>query len=176
MTTLEIILNNGTHIWNSIVESNAFNFILFVLILAWIFKKINVAAMISALQGKIIKLLDEVNQNHANAKSEFHNATKAVENLDVELKTIIEEASKSAKVIGDKILDEAQKQIETIETNAQKVIDAEEKLLISKLAKTTSKASIKIAKDNIVQVLEQTPTLHDKYIDESIDELDRLSF
>lgn len=172
MVNLETISN----IWKTVVESNLFNFIIFVAILTWIFKKINVADMISSLQKKIIKILDDVKKNHDEAKNELENASKAVKNLDSELKTIVEEASKSASVIGDKILDEAKKQIENIESNAEKIISAEEKMLISKLTKNTSKASVKIAKDNIVQVLEQTPTLHEKYINESIDELDRLSF
>ena len=172
MVNLETISN----IWKTIVESNLFNFIIFVAILTWIFKKINVAGMISSLQQKIVKVLDDVKKNHDDAKNELENASKAVKNLDTELKTIVEEASKSASVIGDKILDEAKKQIESIEANAEKIISAEEKMLISKLTKNTSKASVKIAKDNIVQVLEQTPTLHEKYINESIDELDRLSF
>lgn len=169
-------LTTISHIWNIIVKSNTFNFILFVLILAWIFKKINIEAMISALQQKIIKILEEVKNNHAEAKNDFSNAQKQVENLDSELKTIVEDASKSAAVIGEKILDEAKKQIESIESNAEKVINAEEKLLISKLTKSTSNVSVEIAKSRIEKVLEQTPTLHAKYINESIDELDRLSF
>lgn len=163
-------------IWNIIVESNTFNFIFFVLIIALIFKKIDIKGIINSLQQKIIKILDEVKKNKEDAQNELLQAEKAVENLGEELKVIVNDAEKSAKVIGEKILTEAKKQIESIESNAKKVIDAEEKLLISKLAKNTSQASVEAAKSHIKDVLVRTPTLHEKYINESIDELDRLNF
>lgn len=163
-------------IWNLIVQSNTFNFIIFVLILAWVFKKINVHEIIASLQAKIIKLIDEVKKERDEAHAKLKTAEKAVENLGEELETIVNEAEKSAEVISEKIITEAKKQIESIEQNALKVISAEEKMLISNLTKNTSAASVEAAEKHISTVLEQTPTLHEKYINESIDELDRLSF
>lgn len=171
-----IDLSTISKIWNAIVESNTFNFILFVLIFAWIFKKIDIKSIIHSLQQKIIKMLDEVKKEHEDAQNELFNAEKAVENLGEELKSIVDDATKSAKVIGEKILTEAKKQIESIESNAEKVIDAEERLLISNLTKSASQASVEVAESHIKNVLEQAPTLHEKYINESIDELERLNF
>jgi len=165
-----------SHIWNIIVTSNTFNFIVFVLILAWIFKKINIGEIISSLQVKIIKIIEDAKKEKEEALLKLSNAKKAVENLGEEMKVIVDDAQKSAEVISNKILSEAQKQLESIESNAIKVIDAEEKMLISKLTKSTSKASVEIAKARIEKTLEETPTLHEKYINESIDELDRLIF
>lgn len=165
-----------SHIWNVIVESNTFNFIIFVMLLGLIIKKVNVAAAISALQQKIVKIIEEAKKERDDAHESLLQAEKAVENLDSELKEIVNDAQNSAKVLGEKILNEAQKQIEDIENNAQKVIEAEEKLLISNLAKQTSKQSVETAKSHITNVLAETPTLHEKYINESIDELDRLNF
>lgn len=163
-------------IWNIIVESNTFNFIIFALIFVWVFKKIDLNGIINSLHQKIIKIINEAKKEHEDAQNDLFNAQKAVENLGEELISIVDDAHKSANVISEKILTEAKKQIKSIESNAQKVIDAEEKLLISKLTKNTSQASVEVAKVNIKNVLEQTPTLHEKYINESIDELDRLSF
>lgn len=172
MVNLTMIAN----IWGRIVESNTFNFVIFVLILAWVFKKINISAVISSLQEKILKIIDEAKKNHEDAKLELKQAESSVANLETELKTLVEDASKSANVIGEKIINEAKKQVQNIENTAEKIITAEEKMLISKLTKTTSQESIAAAKSHIQQVLEQTPTLHEKYINESIDELDRLNF
>lgn len=165
-----------SHIWNIIVESKTFNFIIFVMLLGLIIKKVNVAAAISSLQQKIIKIIEDAKKERDDAHGSLLQAEKAVENLDSELKEIVNDAQNSAKVLGEKILNEAQKQIEDIENNAQKVIEAEEKLLISNLAKQTSKQSVETAKSHITKVLAETPTLQEKYINESIDELDRLNF
>lgn len=164
------------NIWNVIVYSNTFNFIVFVLILAFIAKKVNIGAVISSLQAKIIKLIDDAKKEHEEATNKLKTAEKEVENLPNELKGIIDDAHKSAEVISNKILSEAQKQIESIESNAQKVIEAEEKMLIAKLTKNTSQASIETATKHIQNVFVETPTLHEKYINESIEELDRLNF
>lgn len=171
-----INLSTISHIWNIVVESNLFNFIIFVLIFAWIFHKIKVKEIIHNIQQKIIKLIEDVKKNKEDAYNELIQAEKAIENLDEELKAIVDDAKKSANVISEKILTEANKQIEDIESNATKIIDAEEKMLIAKLTKSTSHSSVKAAEDHIKNVLVQTPTLHEKYINESIDELDRLSF
>ena len=168
-------LSTISKIWNTILMSNTFNFVIFVLILAWIFKKINVEAIISSLQEKIIKIIEDAKREKAEALNMLANAEKAVENLGAELETIVGDAEKSAEVISKKILSEAEKQLESIELNAKRVIEAEEKMLISKLAKNTSNQSVELAKSHIENVLTQTPSLHEKYIDESIDELDRLS-
>lgn len=171
-----INLTSISNIWNIIVESNTFNFILFALVFAWLFKKINLKAVFNSLQQKIIEVLEAAKKTREEAHNELLQAEKSVENLGEELKIIVEDAEKSANFIGEKIMNEAKKQLESIESNATKVIDAEEKILISKLTKSTSKVSVEVAKSHIKGVLEQTPSLHEKYIDESIDELDRLSF
>lgn len=165
-----------SHIWNRIVESNAFNFVIFVVLFALIFKKINIKGLIDSLHTKIIKVLDDTDKEREEALAKLSNAEKAVENLAEDLKVILNDAQKSAEVIGNKILEEAKKQVETIESNATKVIEAEEKQLIAKLTKSTSVASIEAAKTNIQNVLTQTPILHEKFINESIEELDRLNF
>jgi len=128
------------------------------------------------LQQKIIKLIDEAKKNHEEAKTALLSAEKAVANLDTEIKVIVEDANKSATVIGEKIMNEAQKQLENIETNAEKIIEAEEKMLVAQLTKSASKASVEVAKSNIQNTLAQTPSLHEKYIEDSINELDRLNF
>lgn len=163
-------------IWNIIVESNTFNFLLFLFFIGLILKKINIASIISSLQQKIIKILDEAKNEKEDAHNKLLEAEKFIENLPEELNGIVCDAQNSAKVISDKISDEAKKQVEIIELNAQKSIDAEEKLLISKLTKNTSKASVDAAISHIKNILEKSPTLYEKYINESIDELDRLNF
>lgn len=168
-------LSSLSKIWNVIVMSNTFNFVIFVAILAWIFKKINVGAMITSLQEKIIKIIEDAKREKAEALNMLANAEKSVANLGEELETIVGDAEKSAEVISKKIMSEAEKQLLSIELNTTRVIEAEEKMLISKLTKSTSATSVEVAKAHIKKVLEQTPSLHEKYINESINELDRLS-
>lgn len=168
-------MNTATlfHIWQVIVESNIFNFVIFVLCFALIFKKINLKGIITALHKKIVDTVETAKITRETAHKELSLVEDSVANLGSEIEVIIKEAEKSAAVISNKIKDEAKKQLENIDANAAKVIDAEEKLLVANLTKNTSKASVQIAKVNIVNALEQAPDMHEKYINESIDELDK---
>lgn len=169
-------LSNITRIWNLLVESNTFNFIIFVSLLALLFHKINLKGIISSIQEKVVKVIEEAKATQKEAENKLLLAEKSIENLDDELKVIVSEAQKSAETIGKKILSEAEKQLENIENNAKKVIEAEEKLIVSTLRKNTSLASVEKAKAHIKNVLSEAPSLQEKYINESIDELDRLNF
>lgn len=169
---MENLQHTISSIWNVFVTSNLFNFVIFIACFAWIFRKIDIKGIITGTQQKILRIIENAKKEKEEANQQLKDAENAVANLGTELQTILQEAEKSAQVIGDKVMEEAKKQLETIESNATKVIEAEEKIVASKLSKNTSLASIQVAKSHIENVLEQTPSLHEKYINESIDELD----
>ena len=169
-------MSDINHIWNTIIYSNTFNFVVFVAILIYVAKKINIGAAITALQEKIIKIIEDAKKEKNESITLLSNAQKEVENLPSVLDSMIKDAQKSAEVISEKLLSQAKIQLENIEANAQKVIEAEEKMLADKLRKNTSLSSVNSAKKHIENVLAQTPSLHEKYINDSIDEIDRLIF
>ena len=73
-----------SHIWTVFVKSNAFNFVVFVLIFAWIIKKFNFKGMFEALQKKIADIIEEAKRTKAEAQQELITAEKEVENLKIE--------------------------------------------------------------------------------------------
>lgn len=172
MTDLAMISN----IWNTFVGSNALNFVVFILVFALIFKKVDFKGMLESFSKKIADMIEAAKKAREDAHSRLKDVEKSVEGLPKELEAMEADASASAEIIEKKLLDEAQKQAEQIKVNAMKVIEAEEKMLTSKLTKRASKASIEVAKAHINNVLAENPQLHEKYINESIDELDRLNF
>lgn len=169
-------LSEIAHIWQVVVESNTFNFLVFVLLFSLIFKKINVKGVIESIQQKIVEAVEAARAARESAHEELKTVNKSVENLENEIKIIIEDAEKSAALIGEKILEDAKKQVNSIEQNTLKVINAEGRMIISKLTHSASKASVEVAKTHMKNILEQNPALHVKYINESIDSLDRLNF
>ena len=66
------------------------------------------------------------------------------------------------------------KAIFNIEKNIDKVVSIEEKKISNLLTEKTSLASIELAKQHIEKMLEQNPELHNKFIQNSIDELDKV--
>lgn len=168
-------MENFAKIWELIIHSNTFNFVIFIAILAYICKKIDVSAIIAGLQEKIKKMIEDSKTAKSEAESNLVNAEEKVKHVNEEVETILKDADSTAKKLSEKISEDTQKQVESIKKNAEKVIEAEEKILYTKLMKKTSAASLKTAEDYIKNTLKDNEALHDKYINESIDELDGLN-
>src|SRR5574344_1432530 len=148
-----------TNIWQTIVYSNTFNFAIFLGIIIYVAKKIDVAKMIGSLQEKIEKIIDDSKHAKNEAVMALREAQNKTENVANEVKTILEDASKTAGTMGEKILDEAKKQIENIEKNAQKNIEGE---------------TLKLMKKNLQKKLNENKNLHQNFIDEAINEIEKL--
>ena len=169
-------MDNLIEIWNYAVEENLINFLIFLAIILWVFKKADITRMLSGVQDKIAKLINDAKKAKADAQENLELAQQAVENLPAEIDQIEKDAQTSAERISKKVLDEANMQVESIKNNADKVIAAEEKLITAQLTKSISKLSAQNARSKVKQELSNNAALHEKYINQSIDELDRLNF
>ena len=161
-------------IWDIIVRSNTFNFVLLVAIFWFLFKKINVSNFIGKLQQDIINAIENVKKSKELAGEKLSKAKDSVKNLESDIKAQIDLADNTAKTISDNILEDTEKRIEIIHSSVDKTIATEEKSLSAKLTEKAAAAAVAIAKNHIINTLKNRPDLHDKYIGESIQELDRI--
>ena len=161
-------------IWDIIVRSNTFNFVLLVAIFWFLFKKINVSNFIGKLQQDIINAIENVKKSKELAGEKLSKAKDSVKNLESDIKAQMDLADNTAKTISDNILEDTEKRIEIIHSSVDKTIATEEKSLSAKLTEKTAAAAVAIAKNHIINTLKNRPDLHDKYIGESIQELDRI--
>lgn len=165
-----------TTIWNTfVVETNLFNFIIMVCILALVFWKMDLKSILASMQEKVAQTIDEVNQNKAKSEETLTEAKKAVQKLPEDIEKINSDAKESAEMISAKIIDDAKKQAEHISQNADKVISAEEKQIINNLIKQVSVTSVEKSRENAVNMLKDNIEMHEKYIRESIEKLDGLT-
>lgn len=167
-------MNELANFWNTIVQTNTFNFAILVLIFAIVFKKIKVGDILENLKEDIVKAIRQAEEEKNKASKELSDAKKSIEHLDDEIKSALSDADSRANQIAEQILGNTQKEIDLIKSNIDKVITNEEKTISAKLTEKTAKASIALARNHIISVLENQPELHEKYINESINELDRI--
>lgn len=167
-------MNELINFWNLIVESNTFNFVVLILIFAIIFKKINISDTIEKIRLDIVNTIDNVKKEQQNAKIKLADAQKAIEHIDDDIKDRLKEAGQRADSISKQILENSDAQVKLIEKNIERVITAEEKTLSAQMTKKTVKSSVELAKEHIISLLEKNPELHKKYIDESIENLDKV--
>ena len=162
--------------FNNLVHANVFNFLVMVIIIAFIAGKLNLSDKIENLRKNIENKVTSSDDNKNESLNYLKNAEKEVETLGAEVNKIKTDASKSAKAISDNIINQAQEQVKKIEFNASKNILNEENKAKSELVRDVSLSSVKLAKKHVKQVLENNLDLHKKLIYESIDKLDGIEF
>ncbi len=163
-------------IWNLIVKTNTFNFIIFVALFAIIIKYAKVGNMITSMQAKVKQFIDDSVNAKEKSKKELQIAEQKVQNVTSEIKKIHDNADLNAMRLERKILADAHIQSESILQNADKVNEANGKKIISELSQEAALVSVELAKRHIISVLKKKPQYHAKFVSDSINELDRFNF
>ena len=157
-----------------IIESNLFNFLIMIAIIAHVAKKFNFAQKIDDSIAKIKETIEKSELAKENSIEELQKAHEATKNVHIESEQIEKQGQENLSNMKEKITLDSEKQINSINKNADKIINAKEKEIISNLSKKTVLASFETAKKHIIHLLQENPDFHQKFIKESIEELNRL--
>lgn len=163
-------------IWNLIVKSNTFNFIILLIVLIFLLQKMRISSVLENLKNKIIEKIEMSKKEQEKAEIELSKAQKSIENLDIEIQQSVELTKKNIEGAVTQTLDNAQKQAEKILDNVKTTIENEEKQISSKVLENSTKQALISAKNKIVEKLKSNPELHSKYIDEAIENIDKVVF
>ena len=158
--------------WNVIVQSNTFNFLIFIGLFALLFKKINFGAMMDSLQAKVMVLIEDAKRAKDDSINELKKTQEVSSKVPMEVKNILDNAEVTADRLGKRILEDAEKQVNSIYKNTDGVVESEGQKIISTLSKKTALASLELAKAHIVKTLQVKPQYHAKFIEDSLNELD----
>lgn len=158
-------------IWNKLITSNTFNFLVMLFLLVWIIKKFDLIDIISKSSQSIKKNIKDSELEKEKSSSNYNNVVKSVENLDSVISEHIKNAERKADDIRNEILLNASKKAEMINDNILKTIISEEKNASSRLISKTVEESTKTAKEKIIKILKEKPEIHQKIIEDSIKKL-----
>ena len=136
--------------WNLIVQSNTFNFIVMLVILGILWQKLNLSSAVEKMKSEIA--------------------------LDAEIKESLDKSKVLAQNVFDEIQTMAQKSVEKIEANVDKIIDNETRKVNTKLSNATADSAINLAKSRLKEMFDANPELHNKHINDAIETLDRISW
>ena len=149
-----------SEIINYIGRTNLFNFVIFLAIIIFVCKKINVTGKLEAAKKDVVNNIE----NSKTAKSDSESTLKAIEESVAHI-----EAEENARMVGGKILEDAEKSVENIKYNSKKTADARAGLIRNDIMRRASAASVDVAKNHIINELRNNPELHNKLIDESVE-------
>ncbi len=159
--------------FNSILDyigrTNLFNFAIFLAIIIYVCKKINLNGILEGAKNKVKENIETSENTKAESESHLKDIEQTLAHIEDEIDGIIKKSENNAKLVGEKILEDAQKTISGIKENSQKAVENRSALLKNDILKRASGASIEVAKNHIINELNNNYELHNRLIDESIE-------
>ena len=157
-----------------IKHSNIINFLIMVWLLGYFVKKMNLSKSFEQGIENVKSLITKSDEARSTSKKHFDEAQILINGLPEDIKNLEANSADKINIFKDKINENAKKTIFNLSTNIEKLISIEEKKISNLLTEATSKDAISQAKINLEKLLEEKPQLHDKFIENSIAELDRI--
>lgn len=149
------------------------NFIVFALIIFFEMKQVvHPQAMLEQEQTVIENQIKASETAKEESENRLTSLEESMSNIDKEIDDIILKSEQNVKLVGAKVLEDAEKTSSIIKDNVQKAIENSRVTLKNDLIKRVSLASVEVAKNQILGELERNTELHDKLIEESINALE----
>lgn len=158
-------------IWNIILTSNLFNFVLMLVILGWIINKFNLADVLENGRQKIEDRLILARASKEKSIKTLFEVQEKDKEIDKKVYETINHSVQNAVIVGEKLVSDAKIQAEGIEKSTQKSIETNIEKLRMNVTAETAESALNIAKEYIVNEFKKNRDLHIRYINESIEAL-----
>ena len=152
-----------------ISRTNLFNFIIFAAIITAVCIKLDIIGMLNAGKNAVAEEIDDSNATKTESEEYLNSIKDSVSHLGEEIDEIIENSKHNAELVGEKIISDAEVATENIKTNTEKLVENKTALVKNDILKRASIASVELAKNQIINELNNNNELHDRLIDESVD-------
>ena len=112
-----------------ISRTNLFNFIIFFSIIVFICRKINLGTKLDDAKNVITQRVEDSKTEKENSEKNLKNIEDTVAHLSEEIDEIIEKSKTNAKLVGEKILEDANNLANGIKENSKKLVENKTALL-----------------------------------------------
>lgn len=152
-----------------ISRTNLFNFIIFFSIIILICRKIKLGSKLDDAKQVIAQRVEYSKAEKMASEENLKSIEDLVAHLADEIDEIIEKSKTNARLVGEKVLEDANNLASGIKDNSRKLVENKTALLKNDLLRKASEASIEVAKSHIINELNNNYDLHNRLIDESVD-------
>ena len=167
-------MNETLNILKELATSNTINFAIMAILLGVIIKKLHLSTTFE-------KSIEAIKNQISNSETEKANSSKIlgknkdlIEKLPNELEEMEKTSQSKLTAFEEKIEDNTRKTIENLVLSTDRIKSIEEKKVSNLLTQSTSKEALELAKNRICELLENNPEMHNDFIQQSIDELDKV--
>ena len=148
---------------------------IFLSIIIFLVKKVNVSAKLEDSQNVIKESIDNSEETKLESEKRLSSIEDSIAHIEEEIESIVQKSEENAKLVGEKILQDGEKTALVIQENTSKTLENSRTILKNELLKRASLASVEVAKNHIINELSWNQGLHDKLIDESVDALEEIN-
>ncbi len=159
-----------------IARTNLFNFAIFLGIIIFLIKKVDVSGKIGQSADDIAQTINESSVAKEESENKLRTIEEGLANIHQEIEQILKNTENSANNVGKKILDETENAIAIINENKDKSLANHYSIAKNDILRRASLASVEVAKSHIIKELADNQDLHNKLIDESLDALEGVKF
>lgn len=157
-----------------LVESNTVNFIIMVILLYVILKKVHIGTAFEKMIDSIKNNIEKSEHTKRKSLETLENSKNKMEKLPEDLAALEKTSGDKIKAFEDKITSNTKKTISDLNSSISRVMEIEEKKISNLITEKTSKDSVNLAKSKIIDLLNKNPELHNQFIQQSLDELDKV--
>ena len=161
-------------IFKYILESNIINFAIMVWLLYVVCKKLDVASMLHKSVDAVEDYIEKSKKEKEHSDSLVSESKQLIAKLPSEISEIEKFAKQKTDIFKGQLDANTNKTIEKVNGNIDKIIQIEQKKASNLVLDYSFRKSMDKAKSDIVKMLEEKPELHNKFIDESLCELEKL--
>lgn len=158
-----------------LAESNTINFIIMLGILAVIVIKMNLKASMDTSISNVARIIKKSDEAKSESVTKLEKSKAEIEKLPTDIENLKKEAKVKADVFKKQIENSSSDEISNIKNSVSRVMSIEEKKISNDLQKKTIEESILMAEKNIKRMLSENSDLHRQFIQESLDELDKVN-
>ncbi len=159
-------------LFEKILSTNLINFLIVVLTLVWIIKKVNISSLIENLASEIKLKVEESSKSAALSIDEYKKTKKQNSSIPQLKEQIIDGAKKNAEDLKEKINQKTLNQKEGLQKNLEKTIESQKEKYKSLTKKEIYSACVSLAQVELQKKLDLE--LQKKLINISINDLDRI--
>ena len=163
------------NLMQTLIQSNTLNLLVVLAVLVWLVLKLNIGQNLENSKEEIKSYVNEAENEKNEAEKRLTKIQNKIKKLPTEIKIIERAAKNNIDSLTKKSQEVVEEKKTDIDNNVNRIMDLETKKFKSRLTAMLSEASVNLARDNAVKQLENNRSMHDKYINDAIDEIDGMT-
>lgn len=141
-------------------------------IILFLAHKMDVKGKLEQSKADVNNVIEESKTVKAESENRLSSIEESMTHIEEEIEAILAKSEETAKLVGEKIVQDAEKNVLVIRDNAGKAIENSRMILKNDLIKRATLASVEVAKSKILSELSSNQGLHDQLIEESINAIE----